>query len=411
MPTANRRQQCRTRGGESIYGVPALILLISILISFAPFSGCRQTADMREPIHTTEVEEAPVTWLLGQMGAAGLINSFDDDSRRAYTYGQALAVIAFAVSDNLKAARTILSTLRNVQGKDGSFGTLYHADTGAILQGTPYVGNNSWIIMAVNFYTLKSGDRGYLDMAARCADWILTLQDEESGGFRGAPDKTWYSAEHHADAYSAFHHLGLLLNEPVYEKTALTVKNFIARKLHVSSPESGGRGKERPAFWTGWRDTAKLGTDPQTWIPLALASTDYPHEHLESALRWLLSSKCRKQVDWSDNIRNIDGFDWDEFDRFQDDKKTPENESTRISGNVWFEGNEGAVAAFICMGMEKEANYFHEQTKLVMAENGGIPYSTPHPDLFRRANPALSVASTAWYVFNEYRINPFDPDQ
>ena len=350
----------------------------------------------------------PYGWLLSRVSPAGLVNSVDDGTPRAFAYSQALAVIAFTAGGDAHKARDILTALDELQDPDGSFAACYHARTRRVMDEARFTGNNAWVIMAMNYYAARTGDRSFLPMAQGCADWCLTMRDEATGGFRGGPGVTWYSAEHSADLYSAFLHLGRLAGEARFTDTAVSLLAFIDRFLHVPSPESGGNGKDRLAYWLGKGDFGVMATDPQTWLTLALAPTDYPRDQLLNAMQWLKRSHCRVKVDWDEVVTGIDGFDWDDFRLFPDNPHTPDR--TRYpSDNVWFEGTEGAVAALRVLGMTEEADHFHGQTRRLVSDAGGIPYSTPHPDLFQRSNPALAVASTAWFVFNELGVNPFWP--
>ena len=350
----------------------------------------------------------PYGWLLSRLSPEGLVNSVADGTPRAFAYSQALAVIVFAAGGDADKARHVLSALRELQAPDGSFAACYHVRTRRAMDKARFTGNNAWVVMGVNYYTARTGDRSFLPMAQCCADWCLSMRDDATGGFRGGPGVAWYSSEHSADLYSAFLHLGRLTGEARFSEAAASLRAFIDRFLHVPSAESGGKGKDRLAYWLGKGDFGVMATDPQTWLTLALAPTDYPRDRLTNAVQWLKRSHCRVEVDWDEAITGIDGFDWDDFRLFPDNPHTPDR--TRYpSDNVWFEGTEGAVAAFRALGMTEDADRFHGQTKRVISDGGGIPYSTPHPDLFQRSNPALAVASTAWYVFNELGVNPFWP--
>jgi hypothetical protein len=75
---------------------------------------------------------------------------------------------------------------------------------------------------------------------------------------------------------------------------------------------------------------------------------------------------------------------------------------------VWSEGTEGVALAFYICGNNQKANFYHNQVKRMIGENGGIVYATKNAYEF---STFPSVAGTSWYIFFEMKINPFKPNR
>ncbi|MBU1075879.1 MAG: hypothetical protein KKH98_01210, partial [Spirochaetes bacterium] len=307
-----------------------------------------------------------------------------------------------------KLAENILKFMSKHQDKDGFFPSAYDADSGEILNPVPFSGHNGWVLMALNYYTIICKDRAFISSAKKCADYLLSMRDDEDKVIVGSPTVTWVSVEHQVDAYSGFIYLSELTGDIKYKKAADIIRKWVEEEMWILSEKQDGPQKKIPAFWTGQNDFGGISTDCQTWTVLSLGRKGLKGEKFDESLKWLLKSTCRTKADFG-KIKNIDGFDWDGFEYSFDDKNTPEDESKKRSDTVWFEGTESAVCAYYYVGNIKMGDHFHGQTGRVMAANGGIPYSTPTFDLFGRSNFFLSVAATAWYRFNELKINPFRP--
>jgi len=362
---------------------------------------------LREPPGDAR-DGTPLGWLRRRIGPEGFMDSADDQKPFCYTYDQALGIIAFAAAGDQETARRLLRALQDVQNEDGSFATCYDTSNHKVVVATPYSGNNAWVIMAANYYARASGDQEFVPMSIRCADWLLGLQDPASGGLRGSPVVSWFSTEHHADAFSAFRYLHEISGQDRFLQASERVKQFLLTKLYAPATDPEGRGKTEPAFWIGANDKSFV-TDAQSWVTLALWGHDVDETILRGAMDWLMSSSCLQSAFWNDEVGTLTGFAWDTTTRFRNLDSTDLDESAYPSRNVWFEGNEGVVAALRVIGRTEEAAFYHAQTAKVMTRAGGIPYSTYHPDVQQRSNPHPAVASTAWYVFNELGINPYAP--
>jgi hypothetical protein len=313
-----------------------------------------------------------------------------------------------------------------------------------------YVGTNAWVVMAIIFYEMHTGDDAYRQMALDALGWIGSYRDLDSdrptyGGV--AMGRVWrkelvtetltttygfvdwgiFVTEHNLDAYSAYRGLGQITGDETYIQTAELIEKFVLQELwgsHVDldkHPELKLEDIEN-AFFPGidmrYPLTAPYGIidpciylDGQSWAVLAFGpatevrdkdgmtvtldiALDYPKQTLLVTDAVIFPGTCYE-------VTGIDGFK--ENDCSADDE-----------GLVWSEGSEGMVAALYLAGELAEARYYHLETASYKMDNGGVPYSTlpPHP-----ANPLWnwtdnnSIAGTAWFYFNEgtWKLNPFQP--
>ncbi len=341
-------------------------------------------------------------WLASQQSANGFVDSFESDgSTVAYTYDQALAVIAFTCEGDIVRARRLLDRLAAVQNTEGSWDDAYYSDSGAPTSTWRVTGNSIWVVMAINYYTIRTGDTAYVNNAKRCADWFLTLQEMNpgdvkygsiSGGLSDVGGRiVWTSTEHNQDAYSALKYLGQILNDPYYTNRATLVYNWITRKMWDNA--SGH-------FYVGLGDMAgniNYGEymDIQAWGISALGVTGPAGEDYRRGMAW--ASRMRLTRSW--NGQNIDGYDYD-------------GTVTGGGGGVWFEGTGQMSVAFEVMNDSANSNYFFTQIGKAQSPNGGIICAVGDGGIAWPTHfPINCAASTSWYIFASQapKVNPFAP--
>lgn len=353
-----------------------------------------------------------IDWLASQQNAAtGLVDSYEGDGQDyAYTYDQALSIIAFTLANETSRAVQILDKMQNLQLTNGAWYQCYNAETGSIgHSGCNFypTGDISWIIMAINFYESHTGDKTYSETANKALNYLNTMrntaQDERYGSLRLCsgtactyPDAI--STENNYDAYSAYRYRGILENNQSLIENSNLIKNYLITEMWSNSSESNGRYHNIGVFWVGlnvsvpFADDLGWYTDPQSWGVLALGA------NYSRALEWLYSygytyGSTRHNQPY--NTIQIDGFDfW----------------TKPIKNSTWLEGTEGVAAAYYSINDSEKGDYFHNQSKKLISSNGGLIYSFSNttsdiyfPDNWRYG----SVASTAWFYLNEKKINPF----
>ncbi len=349
-----------------------------------------------------------ISWL-SAMQKDGLVDSYEgDDEDYAYTYDQALAVIAFTLADETDKAAAVLDKMQELQLANGAWYQCYDAVTSSIGHGGCYLyptGDISWIVMAVNFYEHKTEDAGYREMALRALSWLDSVRNtdplqEDYGSLdlcRG-PACTYpeaISTENNYDAYSAYYYRGVLDRNASLIDRALLIKKYLVEEMWSNSSASNGPFHDIGVFWVGFDDFG-FYTDPQSWAILALGSKGPEGENFTRALEWLYSYGYGYGSTRHNQTYNpeIDGFDY---------WTKPSKDS------IWVEGTEGVAAAYYSIGDNVKGDYLHGQ--VLQDINGGLIYSFSEtdPDSIRwnenwRHN---SVASTSWFYFNEQKANPF----
>jgi hypothetical protein len=219
-----------------------------------------------------------IDWLLSQQNnLTGLVDSYEGDgTNNAYTYDQALAVIAFTASKNIQNAKNILDRYNTIQNPDGSWYQCYLANNANNCNTNKWAGDIAWLVMAINYYEHETKDNSYADMASDALAFLDTLRDtnpvhDSYGAFVMYPGSTAYSTENNYDIYSAFHYRGLLENNVSYLNIANLVKEYIITEMWAPSTESDGPFHNVGVFWVGF-EAYGWYTDPPSWAVLALGS-------------------------------------------------------------------------------------------------------------------------------------------
>ncbi len=222
-----------------------------------------------------DVLEKMSQWLKNhQAPSTGLVLSFEGDvgivKNWAFIYDQALAANVFLLFNNERDARRILNFFRNkLTDHFEGFANAYDYDSGEIAERTVHCGPNIWVGIAVLQYSHKTGDDYYLPVARAVADWLMTVQDKDpggSGGLKGGPEFSWFSAEHNLDAYAFFGMMFEVTAEQKYQIAQKKVLSWLrtyaliphAKEDHLPSVDHG-RGDATIATGTLAWSLAALG--------------------------------------------------------------------------------------------------------------------------------------------------------
>jgi len=370
-------------------------------------------------------------------GPGSLVRSYGIDATRgwwnAYAYDQGLAVISLVLVDDFDNARKLLDELRYLQQPDGAFPFCWYAPRPKdnVLAADAMVGSNAWIILAVAWYTQTTGQRDYVSMAQKCADWALKFQVDANtdarrtggvrGGIRNGNPIDWMSVEHNLDLFAALTQLHQITGDPRYEKAATNIRDWLAREAWN---EKEGR------FNRGFADSYPV-LDVNTWGVLALGKTGPHGEDYTRGLQWCLS-KCLYRTKCQGN--SVEGFDFN-FDPNSDYSDNPTALSTKGHHSadgvdtLWLEGTAGYALAALSAGDEPSYTRFYRTLASCRQPDGAVPYATSpgssaeytadgvlypprdgHDDT-EFCSTASSIAGTAWLLFAERRVNPFRPDR
>ena len=352
-------------------------------------------------------------WLIDQQNpVTGLVVSYEGDGRDfAYTFDQAIAIIAFTESGEWDKAKMVLGRMNILQQQisNGAWNEWYIAsEPNIICDGSEnYVtGPIAWMVMAINYYEAKTNDDSYADMAREALSWLDTMRNtdpnkDEYGSLRFSNLHTnIISTEHNMDAYSAYYWRGIIDSNTLYIITGNEVLDYLCQEMWAPSPNSNGPYHDVNIFWEGFGNFA-FSTDPQTWGVLSLGPVGPNGEQFYKALDWVWYSP------WGNTRTTQDLCDEPNVGGFKSGTGGPFD-------YVWVDGTEHAVAAYYSIGDYNRGNFFFNHMKRVISSNSGLMHSfredEPNNINWNRKNYRFNyVASTAWHYFNQSEINPFVP--
>jgi hypothetical protein len=329
----------------------------------------------------------------------GLVPS-QEGARDCFTYDEALSAFVFTLHKDHKRAEEILKFYEGVYKKHKKrYGRFMGFTDVYKISGreteTRAAGPNAWILMAINYYTYKTGDRQFLDFAEDIGDWLLELEGLEggiTGGYFGnGMPMAWISTEHNFDCYTALRDLYLLTKKEKYGLAAARAREWLT---------TGGWNKKEKRFNMG-DSNPNYATDLSSWAVLSLG------KEYASTLSFAVDKSLNKQL-YKANQVEIEGFD---FGSPYIKSPYPDKDA------IWFEGTGQMVLAFYLAGQDKEGDYFLGQldkavTKSRRYEDAyALPYAsnegTPAYSSWMMKPKPLCVAATAWYIFAKERFNPF----
>ena len=273
----------------------------------------------------------------------------------AFTYDNALAVIALQACGNLGAARRIGDALLAASEEDrtGEAGRLRNAYRPGAVHETPVppmgwwddaqqrwdedpyqvgsaTGNLAWAALALLTLAEATADSEYTEGAVRIATWAAKASADDrapagfNGGLYGYDDKAqplgWKSTEHNVDLAAVFDWLTRLQPEAGWQAQARQARDFVAA---LWDPEQG-------RFWVGTLpdgvsiNRVNSGLDAELW-PLLLAEA--PAEW-QGALAYAEQHHAARP-----------GFD------FNDDRD-----------GVWWEGTAQAALVYRALGRDDKAD-------------------------------------------------------
>lgn len=346
----------------------------------------------------------------------GLVLSYEGDNsleRVCFTYDQSLAALVFLTYGDKERSGKILEFYLNRINKGEDIYNAYFTQ-GDVFEYVLHSGPNAWMGLAALCYTRETGDKRYLPIAEKVANFLLAMMDGE-GGVRGGPDLSWYSTEHNLDVAAFFDLFYKITGRNRYLNVASNVKNWISRYAYTyygGPPIKRGKGDSTIATDTyAWSITAfgpggllSLRMNPESILRFAV-------EHCEVGVKF---KRREGEV-------QLKGFDFAKF------KNAPRG------GVVSGEWTSQMILAFEIMAdyfkdkdpdkskeyLDKAFFYFYELQKMLITspsrvgrEDPCLPYAskpfvdtghgwrTPHGDR------TGSLASTAYFLLAYCGYNP-----
>ncbi len=361
-----------------VVGAPAVCLLLACA---APTTA----QDLTRPEHR---------WLRGQQYAkTGLLRSYDiPGNRAAWTYDQALAILAFLEVDDTRAATRCANGMLTV--RDGNLGVWadgYDVATGSVTAKPVAAGPNAWMGLAMLALHGKTREEKYLKASVSVADFLLRLQIAEgkpagviAGGFDGkGKPLPWAATEHNADAVAFLAQLADVARQDRYREAAIRAAKWLNRemwdeKLGCYLPGYHNIGKAT-------RSDFPERLDSQTWTILAFHAAaqspnwppDAPKAH--NGLPWIAKYQCRL----THRGQTVTGF-----------AKITLGEWAIPS--VWTEGTAGYILAGRILG-DDDARLaaLLSSLRALQQKDGAVPYSvgTSFPDVAKQFNGADIVVA------------------
>ena len=339
-------------------------------------------ADNKQETEDSPSDSKTYNWIAHMQLSNGLVESAEFTDFVSL-YDNALAAMIFLSEGDVELAEKIFDYFENnleseFFQNDGGF--FQYRDTSGFNGSRIWMGDNAWLLIALNNYHEITNSQKYQGMATELELWLRSLQDED-GGLRGGVNED-----------------GTII--PRVTEGIITafnaVKGFdefhenILRFLHEQR-------------WD-WNEEILITdtNNPDYNYALDLYSLgymifeNYPTEVLSKANRFINSQTS------TTNGKTINGY------CFDDDKDV-----------VWLEGTAQMALAFEVAGLTQDSenillNLQESFIKSSMAENAsGIPYTTNYGTdfgasyLWDHSDIAPAISSSAWYLFVKNKFNPF----
>lgn len=323
------------------------------------------------------------TWFNKQQLPNGLLESVENGGIVSL-YDNALAAMVFMLQGDFSRAEQIFDYF------DSQIDTELTNGVGGFSQfrdqnGNPsyhrWMGDNAWLLIALNNYKQRTGLNTYNTLALELTDWLMDLQDADGGLFAGygADDQLLnykvtegnIDAFNAVDGYDTFH--SKMLNYLKTNRWRPTTKSLVA-------------WPENPAYL--------YALDLHPWSYCIFE--DFPIQTLITAERF-------KTTQTAANGQQVTGYCFDE------DKDT-----------VWTEGTGQMALALGLAGMNQQKDFYLAELEKVITESNnlsnakGIPYATNigtvygSGPLWNGADTHISISGGAWYLFAKFNFNPFE---
>ncbi len=363
--------------------------LIAIFIFFSVIS-CEEEEPQTVVSEQTEkpaiegqenTEQQVLNWFNNLQLQNGLVPS--SVSSNVSLYDNALAAMVFMLYDKIDRAEKIFDFF------DGRIESEFHKDSGGFAQfryanGNPidkhqWMGDNAWLLIALNNYKNKTGNVKYNRLASELENWLRGLQNTEGGLYGGYDGNTLINLQVTEGMIDAFNAV------PGYSDFHKKILQFLEKERW---------NMDKNSLTTGW-DQFNYALDLHSWSYCAFEG--FPSETLTEADMF----RVTKTAVASDNVISGYCFDLDK-------------------DNIWFEGLGEMVVAFNEAEMvEKATFYLGELEKAIIKssvyeDSWGIPYasngnSTRFGDgqLYQPEYTEPFVSSSAWYLFSIKKFTPF----
>ena len=353
----------------------------------------------------------------------GLVMSFEGDkdiASWAFLYDQALLVQVYMKFSDFSRAKKILDFFADdAKRENGWFLNAYYDSDGAPAEFVMHCGPNIWLGLSIVQYTQATGDKKYLRIAEEIAQNIIQLQNSDSdNGIRGGPLMSWYSTEHHLDAYAFYKMLAKVTGMNKYDQAAEKTLSWLVRHTYDREDLPVKRGK----------GDSTIATDTYAWSIAAIGPEKLKTLGMDpDKIMEFVEENCSVEVDFNrpgGQVVKIRGFDF-----------APQRNVSR-GGVVSSEWTGQMVVSFKIMAdyylkngqadkaalyQSKADNYLGQLGNMIISSPspsgqgvGCLPYATQdyvdtgHGWMTPKGKHTGSVSGTAYTIFAYYGINPLE---
>ena len=321
-------------------------------------------------------------WFAAMQLSNGLLESAEN-SNTVSLYDNALAALVFTAKNDFTRAELVFNYFNSKINSEllaGNGGFYQFRDKNGVPSGNRWLGDNAWLLIAVNNYQAKTHNTQYQALSTALTNWILQQQDTDGGiwgGFDNNNNRIGKVTEGMIDAFNAVSGYSL------FHQNLLTyLKN-----------NRWNSNEKLLMAWPG--NTYVYALDNFAWGYCAFE--DMPYSTLQKAAIFTNTQYATA------THQNISGFC---FDIDKDD--------------VWLEGTGQMIVALKKAGQTSIANnYLTEIEKLLVSGNLfvntlGIPYASNVAThygtsaLWTGSDTQPCISSGAWYLFGYLNFDPMD---
>lgn len=352
--------------------------------SITLFLVCCSRDDETESPKPAGFENGVYQWLVQQQRANGLLESTPGNNFVSL-YDNSLAAIAFISKGDYKKAEAIFDFFNERRNSEllaetGGFYQFRDRDGIPLAGSGRWLGDNAWMLIALNNYRAKTSNTRYADLESDLANWIRNLQDVDGSLWGGYDPKTGVKTgkvtENMIDAFNAI---------PGYDDFHKQLLSYFYHQRWDAVHKS-------------------LVCDPGGYYKYALDNFSWGFCALEnfstSSLGFadeLFLTTFKSEA----TQKEITGYCTD-VDR----------------DNVFLEGTGSMVVAFQKAGLSDKAQFYLAELEkaAIVLTNGtiGIPYATNIGSgygpvlLWQGADKNPCVSSAAWYYYGKTNFDPME---
>ncbi len=325
--------------------------------------------------------ENTINWVTNIQNYNGLLPS-SENTAYVSLYDNALAAIAFIKLDKLEKAEQIFDFFNSKINEEllankGGFFQL--RDLGGNNGQRTWMGDNAWLLIALNHYQAKTNSSKYNTLAFELEKWIRSLQLENgsiAGGYNEDGTPISIVTEGIITAFNAV---------PGYDDFHKNILYFLKTERWNGTEKALLAWPENPSYEYAL-DLHSLGFN---------IFEDFPTQTLDNASRYITTQTSTM------NGEIIMGYAFDE------DKDV-----------VWLEGTAQMAVAYNSASLKTQSDSLLKEIEKSILESTtytnahGLPYVTNHGSsygvqmLWDDADLTPAISSSIWYIFAKLSFNP-----